>query len=296
MKFITYLIGEKTNIGILSANGELIADINNLIDTTYRDMNQLIDEISDSELALLKSKLASDESAYAIPVDEVKILAPIPHPKRPLFCLGKNYADHAKEVVGLAGADNSEAPKFPIFFMKIADPCLGDGDTIPNHAAITQMIDYEVELAVVIGKDGIDIKAEDADAHIFGYTIANDVSARNIQRKHVQWFKGKSLEGFAPLGPAIVHKSALQRPLNLNIRCMVNDELRQNANTSNMIFDIPTIIEWLSKGMYLRKGDIILTGTPAGVVLGFDPYKFLRSGDYVSCSISEIGTLNNRLE
>ncbi len=294
MKFITYSINDKVQIGVIDHDGEHICDINRELGTDFADMNQLIAEMSDSELELLRAKLADNNINVKIPMQEVKILAPIPYPKRALFCLGKNYSDHAKEVAGLPGADD-ETPRFPIFFMKIADPAIGHLDTIPNHQEITKMIDYEVELAVIIGKDGIDIKKEDAYDYVFGYTIANDISARNIQRKHSQWVKGKSLEGFAPLGPCIVHHSSFNTPIELDIKCWINGELRQNSNTRQLIFDIPTIISELSKGMYLRKNDIILTGTPAGVGLGFSPYKFLNPGDVVTCEIEGIGILENSI-
>ncbi len=294
MKFITYRINEKTNIGVLSHDNQHICDINKELGTNYQDMNQLIDEISDSELLLLRKKLNDSDINYRVPLSEVKIMAPIPYPKRPFFCLGKNYSEHANELVGLPGAE-PEVPKFPIFFMKIAAPAIGHMDTIPNHQEITKMIDYEVELAIIIGKDGINIAKEDANDYIFGYTIANDISARNIQRKHSQWVKGKSLEGFAPLGPVIAHRSNFKTPIELDIKTWVNGELRQNSNTRKLIFDIPTIIHELSKGMYLRKGDIIITGTPSGVGLGFKPFKFLESGDVVKCEIEGIGVLQNDL-
>ncbi len=294
MRFVTYSIHDKIQVGAIAHDNEYICDINRELGTDFADMNQLISEMSDSELELLHAKLNDNNINVKIPMQEVKILAPIPYPKRALFCLGKNYSDHAKEVAGLPGAED-EMPRFPIFFMKIADPAIGHLDTIPNHQEITKMIDYEVELAVIIGKDGIDISKEDAYDYIFGYTIANDISARNIQRKHSQWVKGKSLEGFAPLGPCIVHRSSFATPIELDIKCWVNGELRQDSNTRQLIFDIPTIISELSKGMYLRKNDIILTGTPAGVGLGFSPYKFLNPGDVVTCEIEGIGVLENSI-
>ncbi len=182
---------------------------------------------------------------------------------------------------------------FQYIFSKVASPAIGQGDNIKAFPEYTDKADYEVELAVIIGKDGIDIRKEDAEDYIFGYTIVNDVSARNIQRKHGQWFKGKSLETYCPMGPVIVHKSALPFPIELEIKCSINGELRQNSNTKQLIFDIPSIIHDLSKGMYLRKGDIIITGTPAGVGLGFKPFKFLKPGDEIECSIEGIGTLKN---
>ncbi len=233
-------------------------------------MNMLIETWNEDILEQLEKEVERCDHK-AIDLDHVDILAPIPFPKRNLFCLGKNYLDHALETKGLAGGSD-EIPKFPIYFSKIADPAIGNRATILNHLTITDKVDYEVELAIVIGKDGIDINKEDAEAYIFGYTVANDVSARNIQRKHGQWFKGKSLKSHCPMGPWIIYKSAISFPVELDIQCWVNDELRQNSNTKQFIFDIPTIISDLSKGMYLRKGDIILTGTPAGVGLGFKPF------------------------
>ncbi len=294
MKFITYQINDKINIGLLDQGGTHIFDINRELGTDYSDMNQLIAEISNSELELLNSKLTSSEVGFRIPLSEVKILSPIPYPKRPFFCLGKNYRAHAKEITDLAGV-NRDIPEHPIFFMKIAAPAIGHLDSIPNHQNITQSIDYEVELAVVIGKDGIDIAKQDAADHIFGYTIANDISARNLQSNHLQWVKGKSLEGFAPLGPYLVHRSAFEHPLKLAITASVNDELRQSSNTEQLIFDIPTIISELSKGMYLRKGDIILSGTPSGVGMGFTPPQFLKPGDVIKCEIEGIGVLQNQI-
>ncbi len=295
MKFITYQIEEKQNIGVLDHSGEHICDINKELGTEFADMNQLIAEISDSELELLRAKLFNSEINYRVPLSEVKILSPIPYPKRPFFCLGKNYREHAEEIANLAGV-NKSVPEHPIFFMKIAAPAIGHLDTIPNHSAITEMIDYEVELAIIIGKDGINIAKKDVPNHIFGYTIANDISARNLQSDHLQWVKGKSLEGFAPLGPCIAHHSNFNSAIHLDIRCWVNDELRQSSNTKHLIFDIPTIISELSKGMYLRKGDIILTGTPSGVGMGFVPQKFLKPGDIIKCEIEKIGILQNQLQ
>jgi 2-keto-4-pentenoate hydratase/2-oxohepta-3-ene-1,7-dioic acid hydratase in catechol pathway len=295
MKFITYSINDKVHIGILSPDEKRVVEINPLIDTKFKTMTEFVSSISEPELDLIENKLEHLVENEGLPLTEVIIHAPIPYPNRPLICLGKNYLDHALETKGLPGADD-EIPKHPIFFMKIAQPATATGAIIPNHKAITDKVDYEVELAVIIGKDGIDIKKEDSLDYIFGYTIVNDVSARNIQRKHSQWFKGKSLEGFSPMGPSIVHKRAFKHPLDLAITCDINGERRQNSNTKNLLFDIPTIIEELSKGMYLRAGDIILTGTPSGVGLGFTPFKFLRPGDKVTCQIEGIGILENTFE
>lgn len=199
------------------------------------------------------------------------------------------------EVKSLPGG-KAAIPDHPIYFTKVADPVIGHMDKVLIPKDYTEKIDYEVELAIIIGKDGKDISPEDVESHIFGYTIGNDISARDVQTKHVQWFKGKSLDTFTPMGPWIVHKSEIEFPVELDIRCKVNNEIRQNSNTKNLIFDIPYIISDLSKGLTLRAGDIILTGTPAGVGIGFSPHKYLKSGDVVECFIEKIGTLVNVIE
>ncbi|QZY57269.1 fumarylacetoacetate hydrolase family protein [Crassaminicella profunda] len=298
MYFATFQYNGEEQFGILSKNKKNIIPIKKVFQKLDiippKTLRDFVENSDDTFVEDIKDILKS-HTFEGIPVENIKLCAPIPYPRRNIICLGKNYIDHAKEVVGLPGADD-DIPKFPIYFTKIADPAIGDGDLIKNHKDITDMVDYEVELAIVIGKDGINIKKEDAERFIFGYTIVNDISARNIQRKHSQWFRGKSLETHCPMGPYLVHKSELPFPVELDIQCSINGEIRQNSNTKNLIFDIPYIISDLSKGMYLRAGDIILTGTPSGVGLGFKPFKFLKSGDIVKCFIEKIGSLTNTFE
>lgn len=296
MKFISYIYNDDEHYGLL--DNDKIFPLKSILSKesldTPKNLLSFICSFKENDLELI-SKLRKTYSDYYINLKEVKVLAPISYPDRNLFCLGKNYIDHAKEIVGLPGSDDN-IPKFPIYFTKSAYPAIGHNDSIKNHKDITSMIDYEVELGIIIGKDGINISKEDAYDYIFGYTIVNDVSARNLQRKHNQWFKGKSLETFCPMGPVILHKSAISYPVKLDIKCFVNDEIRQNSNTSNMIFDIDHIISDLSKGMKLKAGDIIITGTPSGVGLGFTPFKFLKSKDKIDCYIENIGTLTNYIE
>lgn len=227
-------------------------------------------------------------------LDEIKLLAPIPYPPRNVFCLGKNYADHAQEIK-MTQISDTGIPDCPIYFTKIASPAIAHGDQIRFSPQVTQQVDYEVELAVVIGKAGRDIKAQEAEDYVFGYTIANDISARDLQGAHKQWFKGKSLDTFCPMGPVLVHKSVLPMPVELNIQCRVNGELRQDSNTREMIFDIPAIISDLSRGLTLLPGDIIMTGTPSGVGMGFEPPRLLADGDIVECYIEKIGKLVNQV-
>jgi len=293
MKFVHYLKDDSKKLGVLHKDSQIIP-LENLVSLAGlvlpQSMNDIVDWWTSTEIDLLHSHLSKVDTYIGL--DSVKILAPIEYPKRNIFCLGKNYLDHAAETKGLPGGSD-EVPKFPIYFAKVAHPAIGPGDNIRAYPEYTSKVDYEVELALIIGKDGIDISKENAEDHIFGYTIVNDISARNIQRKHGQWFKGKSMETYCPMGPVLVHKSELPFPLELDIKCSINGELRQNSNTNQLIFDVPTIIHDLSKGMYLRKGDIIITGTPAGVGLGFKPFKFLKPGDEIECWIQGIGTLKN---
>ncbi|BEP28770.1 fumarylacetoacetate hydrolase family protein [Helicovermis profundi] len=298
MYFCTYNYKEVEEVGILDDSKTRVISLNEiLINLNYEkvsSMNDFIDKYDENTIIQLKRNLKENKFTY-LSLDDIKLCAPIPYPKRNIICLGKNYIDHANEIAGLPGADN-EIPRFPIYFSKLAFPAIGQNDIILNHKIITDKIDYEVELAIIIGKDGINIKKENVEEYIFGYTIINDISARNLQRKHSQWFRGKSLETFCPMGPYIVCKSQIPFPVELDIKCSINGELRQNSNTRNLIFDISYIISDLSKGMKLKKGDIIITGTPAGVGLGFKPYKMLHSGDVIESYIEKIGTLINYIE
>lgn len=298
MKLITFVHENHEEVGVLNTSGTMVVPLRYMFEemgmACPETMNDLID-IWDENIQNGIAHAMVHHGEDAIELEQVKIEAPIPYPKRNLFCLGKNYMDHALETQNLPGGSD-DIPKFPIYFSKIADPAIGPGETILSHSELTDKVDYEVELAVIIGKDGIDISKAEAEDYIFGYTIVNDVSARNIQRKHGQWFKGKCLTTHCPMGPWIVHKSEIAFPVELDIQCWVNDELRQNSNTRQFIFDLPTVISDLSKGMKLHKGDVLITGTPAGVGLGFKPFKFLKSGDVVKCKIEKIGELVNFFE
>lgn len=223
-------------------------------------------------------------------ISEIKQLAPIEYPRRNILCLGKNYREHALEMKGKI-TEEVVVPDHPIYFSKACYQTLKSGDLITGHVGLSTCVDYEVELAVIIGKQGINISPENVKDHIFGYTIANDLSARDLQKNHYQWLKGKSLEGFCPLGPVIIERDDVAYPPNLQIQCHVNGELRQRSQTAYLIFDIDFIISDLSKGMRLLPGDIILTGTPSGVGMGFEPPKYLVSGDVITCEIESIGQL-----
>ncbi|MDR7071949.1 fumarylacetoacetate hydrolase family protein [Fictibacillus barbaricus] len=229
-------------------------------------------------------------SDFTYPIDEVELLAPIPRPSKNVFCIGKNYRDHAIEM-----GSEADIPEDIMVFSKAPTAVIGHDTGIPSHDKLTNQLDYEGELALIIGKKGIHISKEDAFDHIFGYTIINDITARDLQQRHKQFLIGKSLDGTCPMGPWIVHHSEVPNPEKLSIQTKVNGEVRQNGKTSDFIFDIPTMIAELSKGMTLEAGDIIATGTPAGVGKGMKPPVFLKRGDTIEISIEGIGTLRNEI-
>jgi 2-keto-4-pentenoate hydratase/2-oxohepta-3-ene-1,7-dioic acid hydratase in catechol pathway len=228
----------------------------------------------------------------------VQLLAPIPRPRRNIFCVGKNYHAHAKEFAG-SGFDSSaknvpggDIPTVPIIFSKVPESVIGPLEAIQFPAEVSTAIDYEAELTVIIGQGGKGISKEDAMKHVWGYTIINDVTARDWQGRHSQWLLGKSFDTFCPMGPWLVTADELDGQ-NTQVKCFVNDEKRQDANTKDFIFDIPTVIECISAGITLYPGDIIATGTPVGVGIGFKPPKYLKPGDVVRVEIDGIGVLEN---
>jgi 2-keto-4-pentenoate hydratase/2-oxohepta-3-ene-1,7-dioic acid hydratase in catechol pathway len=237
--------------------------------------------------------LAADPPAAALlPAGAWTLLAPIPRPRRNVFCVGRNYMDHVAEGDRTRGITASELPKHPQFFTKAPDCVIAPEDWIPAHAGVTEWLDYEVELAAVIGTAGRDIPKERALDHVFGWTIANDVTGRDLQRRYGQWFKGKSLDRSCPLGPWIVPAAELDA-LDTGIRLFVNGEKRQDSRTSKMIFDVPEIIHQLSLGFTLLPGDVVITGTPEGVGYAMQPPRTLKPGDVIRCEIDGIGSLTN---
>lgn len=294
MKFIRFEMDSHIEFGVLKNEKDIIVLNPVLLSLGMEkvdDMNQIFlfdnEVIKSLELGILNWE------KELIDINLVKVLTPIENPKRNIFCLGKNYVEHAKELEGMT-ANLSGIPKHPIYFSKAASPPIGPNDEILLHSLITDgNVDYEVELGIIIGKKGVNIKAEDVEEYIFGYTIINDISARSLQVRHTQWFRGKCLDSHCPIGPVIVHRNELSFPIELDLKCLINGEIRQFGNTKQMIFDIPTIISDLSRGTTLYPGDIIATGTPSGVGMGFVPPKYLKDGDIVECTIEKIGVLTN---
>jgi len=247
-------------------------------DSFYEDARKVVQWVNENNL----------EEELNKPIESVNLLAPIPKPAKNVFCVGKNYAEHAIEM-----GSKDDIPEHVMVFTKAPTSVIGHKAIILDHKEVTEQLDYEGELAVVIGKQGKGITREEALDFVFGYTIINDVTARDLQARHKQFFIGKSLDTTCPMGPWIVHKSAVGNPNNLNIQTLVNGELRQDSNTENFIFPVEEIISVLSQGMTLEPGDIIATGTPAGVGKGFKPPRFLKSGDTIEISVEGIGTLSN---
>lgn len=222
----------------------------------------------------------------------IRLLAPIPRTPRNVFCLGRNYAEHIREDNASRDKDTA-LPEHPQFFTKPPSAIVGAGAGIRYDERVTRRLDYEVELAVVIGRGGRDIAAADALTHVFGYTIVNDITARDLQKKHDQWFKGKGLDTSCPMGPMIVTADEVPDPHRLRIELDVNGQRRQDASTASMIFRIPEIIASLSAGLTLEPGDVIATGTPSGVGYAMNPRQWLKVGDVITCRVEGLGTLTN---
>ncbi len=292
MKVLTYMQGGRKAVGILKENGQEVVPINYL-GCEAKDMIGFLEAMTPVKFQkLLKNKELMD----GIPLEDVTMISPIPYPKQDVICLGINYYAHAEEAARFHDeAFGGERPQ-PIYFSKRVNRAVGDGEPVDGHFDIVDSLDYEAELAVIIGKDAKNVAEADAFDYVFGYTVLNDISARNLQTSHKQWYFGKSLDDFTPIGPWIVTKDEFENPPALPIRSYVNGELRQDSNTSLMINGVAKVISQLSQGMTLQAGTIIAMGTPAGVGMGFDPPKFLKAGDVVTCEIEGIGKLTNEIK
>lgn len=296
MRLITFSDGEGARLGVLSEDGGQVVDLAAAVPDLPRDMTALI-ALGPSMLQRVRDAARAGENGLS--AADINVLAPIPRPTRNVFCVGKNYHEHAKEFHSSgfdATAGASASPDVPIIFTKAPSSVIGPGQAIPAYLDSTDSLDYEGELAVVIGEGGRGIRAEDAYGHVFGYTLINDVTARNLQSRHKQWFLGKSFDGFCPMGPTLVTADQIPDVTALRLVTRVNGEIRQDATLADLIFDIPVLIETISAGITLEPGDIIATGTPEGVGIGFDPPRFLKSGDEVAITIEPIGELKNSVE
>lgn len=298
MKFVTAKGKSGEFIGVMNKEEKRVFSIDVLSNKKHGKNNfpaKLIDCIAMGEPFISQVQKLVDwayensfENSLSEPLEDITLLAPIPRPYKNIICIGKNYADHAIEMGSAA-----DIPKHIMVFTKAPTTVIGPHAAVLNHQRVTKELDYEGELAIIIGKKGKDIKKESAFDYIFGYTIINDVTARDLQTRHKQFFIGKSLDSTCPMGPWIAHHSIIEDPHKLQIETKINGEIRQSGNTDQFIFPIDEIVSVLSQGMTLEPGDIIATGTPAGVGKGFQPPKFLNPGDKMEITIDQIGTLTN---
>ena len=284
MRFITYQSSTGPALGV--GMGEEVLPLPG---------QDLLSLIRRGEAGLAQARAAWDAGGPRLPLASLALLAPIPEPQRNIFCLGLNYADHNRESAQARGRE-VKLPERPVFFTKATTAINGPFGDIPFDAGVSEQIDWEVELGVIIGAGGKNLRREEALAHVFGYTVINDISARDVQTGHGgQFFKGKSLDGFCPMGPWVVTRDEIPDPHQLRLRCLVNGVVKQDSSTAEFIFNIPAILEWLSRGLTLLPGDIISTGTPGGVGFARTPPEFLKPGDLVESEVEGIGVIRNRV-
>ncbi|MDP2017339.1 fumarylacetoacetate hydrolase family protein [Hydrogenophaga sp.] len=287
MRYASYFWGGQRQVGVVSADGQTVTPLALPRQQAERGVLALI------ELEAAGAELPGVGGA-SLPISAVRLDAPLPEPRRNVWCVGRNYQEHAKELQASVFKDNDADPEsWPIVFTKVPECVVGPFDDIQIPVGVSDQIDYEAELTVIIGKGGKNIRRADAMSHVWGYTVVNDVTARDVQIRHQQWDMGKSFDTFCPMGPWAVTADELDGT-RTRVRCWVNGELRQNGLTENMIFDIPTLIETISRGITLFPGDMIATGTPAGVGMGMKPARYLKAGDVVRVEIDGLGAIENK--
>ena len=288
MRIATFAHHGARHVGLVSDDGQQVTPFDMPVDAARLGALTLIE-------ALTAGRALPALGSASLAVSDVTLEAPLPLPRRNIWCVGRNYHAHAKELSASVFKNNNSDPEaWPIVFTKVPECVVGPTDAVQlPGAAISAQIDYEAELAVVIGKGGKNIARDQAMDHVFGYTVVNDVTARDVQMRHQQWDMGKSFDTFCPMGPWIVTADAMDGR-RTRVRCWVNGELRQDGPTENMIFDIPTLIETISRGITLYPGDVIATGTPAGVGMGLTPPRYIESGDVIRIEIDGIGSIENR--
>lgn len=293
MRLVTYALNGACHAGVLTEAG--VVPVQAISDRLPDNVAGLVRGGAEA-LAVLRQGFA--KSAAPVDDDDLRLVAPIPRPPRNIFCVGKNYVEHAKEFEGSgfdASSGGQATPDVPIVFTKAPSSVIGPDANIDSSLDPTGTLDYEGELAVVIGTGGRGIAPAAAMGHVYGYTIVNDVTARATQNRHKQWFLGKSADTFCPMGPVLLTADAVPDVAAMHLTTRVNGEVRQDAMVRDLIFDIPTIIATISAAITLEPGDIIATGTPAGVAVGFTPPKYLAPGDRVAVTIEPIGSLENRI-
>jgi 2-keto-4-pentenoate hydratase/2-oxohepta-3-ene-1,7-dioic acid hydratase in catechol pathway len=288
MRIATFVLNGKREVGLVSTDGKTVTPLALTAEEVRRGAQVLIDLV-------VAGKALPGTAGSAVQISDVSLKAPLPLPRRNVWCVGRNYQAHAKELSASVFKDNDADPEsWPIVFTKVPECVVGPFDDVLVPVGVSDQIDYEAELAVVIGTGGKNIAKADALKHVFGYTVVNDVTARDVQMRHQQWDMGKSFDTFCPMGPWIVTADEFDGT-KTRVRCWVNGELRQDGPTENMIFDIPTLIETISRGITLYPGDVIATGTPAGVGMGMKPPRYLKAGDVVKVEIEGLGAIENKL-
>ncbi len=294
-RLVSYNYQGDSQWGVLSADGDSICSARDLEETYFiplaETMGEFIESGEDGLLNLARALEMNEKDKVITPISLKEVQLEVPfHPRRNVLCIGKNYQAHVKEFDQDVNAKN---PASPIFFTKATTSVIGPNEEINSHPSVTQEVDYEGELGVIIGKTCVNVAEEDAMKYVYGYTIINDVTARDLQKKHLQWFRGKSLDTFCPMGPTVMIGDW---PVPFTIYTKVNGSLRQEGSTTDLIFSIPKLISILSDGMTLQPGDVIATGTPQGVGMGLNPPQFLKKGDVVEITIDPIGTLRNTVK
>lgn len=287
MRIATFVLNGKREVGLVSTDGKSVTPLALTAEEVRRGAQTVIDLV-------VAGKAFPETAGSPVQVSDVSLEAPLPLPRRNVWCVGRNYHAHAKELSASVFKDNDANPEsWPIVFTKVPECVVGPFDDVLVPVGVSDQIDYEAELAVVIGIGGKNIAKADALKHVFGYTVVNDVTARDVQMRHQQWDMGKSFDTFCPMGPWIVTADEFDGT-KTRVRCWVNGELRQDGPTENMIFDIPTLIETISRGITLYPGDVIATGTPAGVGMGMKPARYLKAGDVVKVDIEGLGAIENK--
>ena len=288
MKLVTYrALAGSAGVRVGAIKGDQVI----ALDAVAVDMLSLIDQGS---VGLAKAQAVVDAAKTGEALSAVKLLSPIPRPRQNVMCVGMNYVAHAIESDRARGRE-PKLPEFPVFFSKALNAVCGHEDDVELDPKVTRELDYEVELAFVIGRTGKNIAKADALSHVFGYTIVNDISARDLQFRHQQFFKGKSLDNTCPIGPCIVTSDEIPNPAVLGLRLRLNGMTMQDSSVSDLIFDVPTLIESLSLGLTLEAGTIVSTGTPSGVGIGKTPQQFMKAGDVMEAEIDQIGVLRTQV-